>query len=664
MKAINSRNEETYGFEAFELDAVKRVLLRDGERVPLTSKRFDLLLLLVRNSYRVVDKDELMREVWPDSVVEESNLAHNISALRKALGEQPGEHRFIVTISGQGYRFVAAVSDAATLPDEEIVYERTRSRIVLEEEDEKLEAVSPALNSEQGVLPPTQHSATATLAISQTHRPWWARTRVRAVALALVLLLGAIVFVGYLLRLAPSGAPIRSIAVLPFKPLVASDRDESLEMGVAETLITRLSGMREVAVRPMSVVRKYAGLEQDPVAAGREERVDAVLDGNIQKTGERVRVTVRLVRVSDGQTIWADKFDAPLADIFALEDSISERAAAAMVVKLTGEEKRLLTRHYTDNSEAYQLYLRGRLFYRQWTEGAMQKAIECYNKAIATDPNYALAYCGKADLYSAYASVLLSPSEAMPKAREAARKALSIDDQLAEAHYAMAKVKKFADWDWVGAESDFKRAVELKPNDIEMRTNFSALLTEQMRFDEAFAEMKRAQEIDPLSYAVSLRVGVLLYQTRRNEQAIEHHREAVALYPNYAEPRAGLGYALRQKGMYKDAIAEIERAVGMERRDRMLSELGHTYALAGRKDEAIKLVKELEERAKQRYVSPVGIARIYAGLGEKDRVFEWLEKGYRDRSDHLLTLGVDPSFDGVRAEPRFTGLLRHVGLPQ
>jgi tetratricopeptide (TPR) repeat protein len=425
-----------------------------------------------------------------------------------------------------------------------------------------------------------------------------------------------------------------------------------------------LSRIKEIAVRPISVVRKYSGLEQDPVAAGREERVDAVLDGNIQKTGQRVRVTARLVRVSDGQTLWADKFDAPLADIFALEDSISERVAAAMSVKLTGEERKLLTQHYTDNLEAYELYLKGRLFYRQWTEEAMRKAIECYDRAIAIDPNYALAYCGKADLYSAYSSVFLSPSEAMPKAKEAAHKALSIDDQLAEAHYSMAKIKKFADWDWAGAESDFRRALEIKPRDIEMRTNFSALLTEQKRFDEAFAEMKRAQEIDPLSYAISLRVGVLLYQTRQNEQAIEHWKEAVALYPNFAEPHSGLGRAFRQKGMYQEAIAELEKAVGMERRDGLLSELGHTYALAGRKDEAIKLAKELEERAKQRYVSPVAIARIYSGLGERERVFEWLRKGYEDRSDHLLTLGVDPSFDGIRSDPRFADLLRRVGLPQ
>jgi len=608
-------------------------------------------------------------------VVEESNLAHNISALRKALGERAGEHRFIVTIPGQGYRFVAEVSDAAGLAGEEIIYERTRARLVIEEA-EAGELNSPALGTDLKTMPATGHSATevitlpkesgtiAPLPISQRDRAWWAGARARIVAPAVIVVLVAAGLMVYLTRSAPMAGSIRSIAVLPFKPLVADGRDESLEMGMCETLITRLSSIKEIAVRPMSAVRKYAALDQDPVSAGREQHVDAVLDGNIQKTGERVRVTVRLVRVSDGQAILAEKFDAPLADLFALEDSISERLAATMAVKLTGEERQSLTRHYTDNLEAYQLYLKARLFYLQRTEEAMQKAIECYDRAIAIDPNYALAYCGKADLYSAYSSVLLSPSEAMPKAREAARKALSIDGQLAEAYYSMAKIKNFADWDWAGAENDFKHALEIKPNDVEIRLNFSALLAEQKRFDEALVEMRRAQEIDPTSFTVSLRVGALLYQARRNEQAIEQYREAVGLYPNFADPHAGLGRALRQKGMYAEAIAELEKAVALERRDGMLSELGHTYGLAGRKDEARKLAKELEERAKQRYVSPVAIARVYVGLGETDRVFECLRKGYEDRSDHLLKLAVDPSFDGVRSDPRFTDMLRRVGLPE
>jgi DNA-binding winged helix-turn-helix (wHTH) protein/TolB-like protein/Flp pilus assembly protein TadD len=675
MKAISQQKEGVYCFESFHLNAVKRVLLRGSEAVPLTPKRLDILLALIHNRHRVVDKDELMRTVWPDTVVEESNLAHNISALRKALGERSGEHRFIVTIPGQGYRFVAEVSNPTGQADSELLYESMRLRLVGEATG-TAETDSQALESRTFGLPSSAYGATDRTALAvepctipalpaqANQRTRWAETRAPIATLSAVVALIAVGIFGYLLWPASGGTSIKSIAVLPFKPLVTDSRDEALEMGMSETLITRLSGIKEITVRPISAVRKYAGLEQDPVAAGREQQVDAVLDGNIQKTGERVRVTVRLVRVSDGQTLWADKFDASLADIFALEDSISERAIAAMAVKLTGAEKELLTHHYTQHPEAYQLYLKGRLFYRQWTVAAMQKAIECYDRAIAIDPQYALAYCGKADLYSAYASVFLPPSEAMPKAKEAARQALLIDDHLAEAHYSMAKIKKFGDWDWAGAESDFKRALEIKPNDIEMRTNYSALLTEQKRFEEAFAEMKWAQEIDPLSYAVNLRVGVLLYQTRRHEQAIAHCREAAALYSNFAESRAGFGRALRQIGRLEESIAELEKAVELERRDGLLSELGYTYALSGRRGEAITLVKELEERAKQRYVSPVSIARIYTGLGENHRVFEWLRKAYEDRSDHLLALGVDPTFDRLRSDPRFTDLIRRVGLPQ
>jgi tetratricopeptide (TPR) repeat protein len=333
-----------------------------------------------------------------------------------------------------------------------------------------------------------------------------------------------------------------------------------------------------------------------------------------------------------------------------------------MAVKLTGEERQLLTRHHTDNTEAYLLYLKGRLYHKQWTEESVEKALECFDKAIAIDPNYALAYAGKADVYSANASVLLHPAEAMPKAKDAAQRALEIDDHLSEAHHAMAKIKQWADWDWSGAEGEFKRALEIKPNAVETRLDFSSFLTVQKRFGEALVELKHAQELDPLSFAVSYRTGMLLYLMRQYEQAIAQYRETVALYSNRAEADRGLGSAFRQQGMVQEAIAGLQKAVGMDRRDSFLSELGYTYALSGRQAEAINLVKELEGLSKRRYVSPLYVARIYAGLRQKDRVFQWLHKGYEDRSDHLLTLGVDPSFDGVRSDQRFTDLLRRIGL--
>ena len=450
--------------------------------------------------------------------------------------------------------------------------------------------------------------------------------------------------------------------MLPFKPLVAEGRDESLELGMADTLITGLSGIKEIVVRPVSRVRKYASLDQDPLAAGREQSVDAVLDGSIQKANNRVRVTVRLIRVSDGQTLWADKFDSPLTDLFALQDWIAERVATTMVIKLTGEERALLVRHHTENTEAYQVYLKGRIFYRQQTEECIPKALECFEKAIALDPNYALAYTGKADLYSAYSSVFLSPAEAMPKARRAAEKALEIDDRLAEAHYSMARVKVWGDWDWPAGESEYKRALEIRPNDAEIRISYSSFLTHQKRFDEALTELKRVLEIEPHSPFVIDRAARIPYFARRYEQALAQSREVVALHPDLSIAHRDLGAVLTEKGMYDEAIAELQKAIGINGHDAYITLLGYTYALAGRRDEAIGLAKELEGLGKRRYVSPVNIARVYAGLGETDLVFKWLNKGYKDRSDHLLWLGVDPTFDRVRSDPRFAVFLRGIGL--
>jgi DNA-binding winged helix-turn-helix (wHTH) protein/TolB-like protein/Flp pilus assembly protein TadD len=638
---MSKQAKQLYEFGPFSIDAAERVLMRNGQPVALTPKAFDLLLALVQNSGHLLEKDELMQRLWPEIFVEEANLSNNISLLRKALGDDTSDHQYIETVPRRGYRFVAQIAELSDEPSE-LVIERRRATVTVEEENS---------NPERAV-------AARQIAEQRKKLVW---LPLLALAVLPVIAFGIYYFWP---RQAATLKPIKTIAVLPFKPLTADSRNELFEMGMSETLIARLSGIREMVVRPLSAVRRYQELEQDPIAAGRELKVDAVLDGTIQTRDERVRVTARLIKVSDGQTLWADKFDAPLADIFTLQDSISERVATAMAVNLSREERQLLTRHYTDNTEAYQLYLKGRLLYRQWTEESIQKALECFDRAIAIDSNYALAYAGQANVYSANSSVLLPPAEAMPKAREAAEKALEIDGRLAEAHYSMARVKQWADWDWSGAESEFKRALELKSGDAEMHANYSEFLIEHKRFDEALAELRQARELDPVSFWVSYTVGRLLYLARQYEQALTQSREVVALYPNSDDAHRILGCALRQKGMHGDAIAELQKAVELHRTDRNLSELGHGYALAGRKDEAKQLVKELEELSTRRYVSPVNVAKIYAGLEEKERMFEWLHKGYADRSDHLLKLGIDPAFDSVRSDPRFQDLLRRVGLEQ
>jgi len=676
MKALIGRIEDTYHFEAFQLDALKRVLLREGEIVPLTSKRFDILLLLVRNHHRVVDKDELLVEVWPDTVVEESNLAHNISALRKALGEQPAEHRFIVTIPGQGYRFVAAVN-AKGQADEEIIYERSRSRLVIEETGTD---ASRAFEGELKTLPADDHlaaqdtlalpeatSAIAPMPTSKGGRARWAETRGRAIALAVVVALALVVgLAGYLLWSVPGGGPIRSIAVLPFRALVADSRDESLEMVLADTLIAKLSNVRQITVRPISAVRKYTGLEQDAVAAGREQKVDAVLDGQIQKSGERIRVTARVVKVADGALLWSSQFDEKLTDIFAVQDSISERVAGALTMKLAGEEKMRLTKRDTENTQAYQLYLMGRYHLNRLTDDGALKSLGYFQQAVETDPRFTLAHVGMAESYNALAGFnILRPRDVYPKARSAAEMALKLDDLLAEAHAALAMVKLAYDWDWSGAEREFKRALEINPSDSDAHYQYGYYLAFMGQFDKAVTEMRRAQELDPVSLVKITGGGQALFMARRYDEAMEQCRRALEMDPNLGFAHWLLGLAYMQKGLYEPAILALQKSIPLSAGspDEPAS-LALAYALSGKPGEARKILGELEQQAKRKYIAPSTLADIYGALGEKDRAFALLDMAYDERDNMMILLKVEPVFDPLRPDPRFEALLRRVGFPQ
>ncbi|MFY9610946.1 MAG: protein kinase [Blastocatellia bacterium] len=458
---------------------------------------------------------------------------------------------------------------------------------------------------------------------------------------------------------------VKSIAVLPFKPVVASSRDESLEMGMADTLITRLSNIKQIIVRPISAVRNYGELDQDAMAAGREQRVDAVLDGNIQKSGEQVRVTVRLVNVADGQQLWADKFDEKMTNIFAVQDSISRKVTDALAVKLSGEERELLTKRYTDNAEAYQLYLKGRYYQSSRTEEGLKKGIEFFEQAIARDPSYALAFSGLADSYSYLGNHgFLPPNEASPIAKQEAMKALKIDETLAEAHTSLAYVRMNYDWDWPGAGKEYERAIELDPGYTKAHSLYAWYLAAQGRFDEAIAEMKRSLEIDPLSLYDNTNLGWHLYMSRRYAQAIEQLQMTLDMEPNFAQARIDLGQVYEQEKMYEQAVVELQKAMALYGGSpTSRAALGHAYAIAGKKGEARRVVSQLKDLSKRKHVSSYDIAIIYTGLGETEQAFAWLEKAYKQRDGWLAgRLKVDPRLDNLRSDPRLADLMRRVGL--
>jgi serine/threonine-protein kinase len=462
---------------------------------------------------------------------------------------------------------------------------------------------------------------------------------------------------------AVGAAPIRSIAVLPFKPLAEQSHDEALELGMADTLITRLGSLKQIEVRPISAVRRYTDLSTDPTAAGREQKVDAVLEGSIQKSGDAIRVTVRLIRIADAAQIWTEKFDESFTNIFTLQDAISERVSQALAVKLTGEERQALKKRYTDNAEAYQLYLIGRNYYHKISGKTVGKSVEYFQKAIEKDPNYALAYAGLAEAYTALTMLdAFTPNEGFVKVRAAATKALELDDSLGEAHTALAGMLANYDWNWVEAEAHFKRAIELNPNDALAHHRYSSHLVLMGRSGEAITETKRARELDPFSTLINGELGRALYGTRQYDQAIAQLRITLEMDPQSGFTRFFLGLAYLAKTDYPQAISELKKSMTLGVGVSALGPLGYAYAVSGKREEALKLLAEANRISRERYVPYIVPVMIYMGLGDKDRAFEYLEKAFHDRQWHVLLLKAEPLFDNLRADQRCTDILKRMGL--
>jgi serine/threonine-protein kinase len=640
--------EETrtiYSFDGFVVDLNRRVLLRDGQPIQLTSKAFDLLLALVESQGRELGKEELMERVWANQIVEDANLTVTMANLRKALGEKASDHRFIVTIPGKGYRFVAELGNR-DLRREFIVESKTEGLITVEED--------VVGDEPQGKLVGAQFTKVK-------GRVW-----LGAVALFVVLAISVAGYFTWFSRATVASPQIKSIAVLPFKPLVADSRDESLELGMADTLIARLSNIREINVRPISSVRKYSALEQDPIAAGREQRVDAVLDGQIQKAGEKVRVTVRLLRIADGAPLWSSQFDEKMTDIFAVQDSISERVTSALALTLTNEEKSGIAKRYTTNTEAYELYLKGRYQLNRLTDDGFFKGRAFFQQAIDKDPGYAMAYAGLADAYDRLGGFdALAPKEAFPQAREAAQKALQLDASLAEAHTALATVNFAYDWDFSAAAREYQRAIEINPGYSDAHQMNSYYLAAIGRFNDALAEMKRALELDPVSLEKTTGIGEILYQQRHYDEAIGQYRKALEMDSNSGFTHWALGRALLAQGKFNEAIAEFQKAIPLsgDSPDEPV-ELARAYALAGRRDEALKIIGELNKLSEHKHVSPTGIAAIYGALGDKNQAFAFLNKAFDERDFVLIMLKVEPMLDPLRSDPRFAELVRRIGLPE
>ena len=456
--------------------------------------------------------------------------------------------------------------------------------------------------------------------------------------------------------------PIKSIAVLPFKPLISINRDESLELGMADTLITRLGSLRTLVVRPTTAVRKYSALDQDPVIAGKELSADAVLDGSIQRAGNKIRITVRLLSVADGTTLWSDRFDDRYDDIFAIQDSISNKVVSTLAVTLRREESQQLNKRYTNNADAYEAYLKGRYYWNKGTPDTLAKAVQHFQEAVALDPNYALAYSALADGYNmmGYWGVA-SPGEAFPKAKKAAQRSVDLDATLGEAHAALAYAYFEYYWDEKTAEIKYKLALELNPNYASAHQWYAEYLLITSRFEEAAKELERAREIDPLSQHLRIITAALPYVNRRYDETISQLRKVLELDPTVEVAYSWLASCYAKKGMHDEVVTIVERQLSISGEDpNVIADLRRTYDEMGVASFWRRHAQLLQSKSTQSYIPPIRIAIDYAMCGEADSVFEWLEKAYAERSGWLLELKIDPTWDAYRSDPRFTALLERM----
>jgi TolB-like protein/Tfp pilus assembly protein PilF len=459
-----------------------------------------------------------------------------------------------------------------------------------------------------------------------------------------------------------SGETIDSVAVLPFVNASTDPNTEYLSDGITESLINSLSQLPHLKVMSRDSAFMYKGKDTDARTVGQALGVRAVFKGRVMQRGDTLEISAELVDARDNSHIWGQQYDRKLADMIAFREEIAKEITTALRVRLTGDDEKHMAKSYTANPEAYQDYLKGRYWWNKRSEEGLNKGIKYFQQAIAKDPTYTLAYAGMADCYAALPSNgFVSAKEAYPRAEDAALKALELDEMLAEAHTSLAWVKAWYDWDWSGGEREFQRAIELNPSDAYAHLTYGVTLMLTGRSEQAIAEVKRSLELDPLSLAGNRNLGYVFYFARQYDQAIEQERKTLELDPNFIRTHLMLGNAYIQKSMYKEGIAELEKESALfPDSPGPVSWLGYAYAVAGRRAEAQKMLDQLTELSKQKYVAAVDAARIYSGLGEKDKAIEWLEKGYEDRS--IVFIKVDPTFDPLRSDPRFADLLRRMNL--
>lgn len=588
-----------YEFGPFRLDPEQRVLSEEGQSIPVAPKVFDTLLLLIESNGRILEKGEMMNALWADISVEEANLTQNIFTLRKLLGKGQGNEQYIETIPKRGYRFVAPV---IKLLDE---------------------IKSTVAEESVGV----RHSTVAGELAARRNQA------------------------------------ITSLAVLPLLNETNNTDLEYLSDGITESIINIISRLSRVHIVARSIVFAYKGRSVDPRKVGVALGVDAVLICKVLLSHDNIMVRAELVDVLSGWQLWSEQYDRPLSDLLTMENELSSTISEKLLSRITEQEKKRISKRSTQNPEAYQLYLKGRYYRNKRSGKALKKAIESFEKAIEIDPDYALAYSALADSYVAFDFYgVMPPWETSPKAKAAALKALWIDDTLAEAHTSLACIKMMFERDWAGAERAFSRAIELEPNYAHAHNWYSHFLMAMGRIEQSFVETKIALELDPLDCDVNQYLGWHHIHARQFDRAISQLEKTLEINPEFFLARVTLGMAYVNRGDFAEGIEEFQKASRLEKPNLLLAFLGHAYALSGNREEALKLLEELQELATQVYVPPYGIGLIYTALGDSLGAFEWLERANTAQRSWLHLIKVAPELDTLRSDPRFTDLLLSLNL--
>jgi TolB-like protein/DNA-binding winged helix-turn-helix (wHTH) protein/Flp pilus assembly protein TadD len=655
----------SYRFLDFELSEGEFCLSRSGQRIALEPKALRVLTLLVRRAGHLVDKRELLESVWPNSFVEENTLTRTIAILRRELGDTSRDSKIIETVPTRGYRFIAPVTpldeeNRTATPNFEALTVPTNGQNILSEPDgpsqpPRLRLVEVQQDQTAGKVPVAE--------IVRGQSNWHARKWLLAGAVSLLVLVAVTMYI--LTRSRPADAKalkITSLAVLPLKNLSGDPAQEYFADGMTEEVIGRLSMIRGLRVISRTSVMQFKDTHLSAPEIAHKLGVDALVEGSVIRSGNRIRVHAQLIRGSTDEHFWSESYDRELGDALTLESDVAQSIARKVEVTVTGEERARLVTTRSVSPEVYESYLKG-LAAKGNSRAEVENQIAWFDEAIRKDPTFAPSYVGLAAAYANFGTVFVGapPTETRPKVISAAQKALELDPELAGAHVELASIY-MRQWKWAEAEAEFRRALDLNPNDAAAHEGFSDWLLCHGRMEEALAWARRARDLDPLGTSGHA-IAWTLFNAHRYDEAIREFRDVLALRPDDKLPLMPLGWAFICNHQAKEAIPELEKAVSVtDSSPGVISALIWAYAHAGRRADAFRLLGELKKRQQTGYVPAGAFVHAYLGLGDNDEAFAWFERAYKEQSNILIYLKVFPPYDSLRGDPRFQDLVRRVGL--